>query len=105
MDDVYEIINNLVPDLRGINIYLLFDELENLLSYQQVIINEWIKTAQNFTVKVASKFNGMYTGIIQQGQILQDGQDFFTFILDYDLFDPKKSSTYQNLFYRYAVNS
>jgi hypothetical protein len=97
LDDVYKIITECIPDLKGVSIYLLFDELENLRPFQQIIINEWIKTAQNFTVKVASKFNGMYTPMTQQGQPLQDGQDYFTFVLDYDLFDPKKSSVYQNL--------
>lgn len=97
LDDFYKIITQSIPDLKDTNIYLLFDEIENLRPFQQIIINEWIKTSKNFTVKVASKFNGIYTHMTQQGQALQDGQDYFTFVLDYDLFDPKKSSLYQKL--------
>ncbi len=97
LDNVYKIITELVPDLKGINVYLLFDEMENLRPFQQITINEWIKTSKNFTVKVASKFNGIHTHMTQQGQALQDGQDYFTFVLDYDLFDPKKNAIYQNL--------
>jgi len=97
LDNVYKTITDCISELKGVNIYLLFDELENLRPFQQVIINEWIKTARFFTVKVASKFNGMYTLMTHQGQPLQDGQDYATFELDYDLFNPTKSSVYQNL--------
>jgi len=97
LDNVYKTMTECVPELKGVNIYLLFDELENLRPFQQIIINEWIKTARFFTVKVASKFNGMYTLMTQQGQPLQDGQDYSTFVLDYDLFNPTKSAVYQNL--------
>ena len=74
LDAVFEILTNTIPDLKGIRFYLLFDEFENLRPFQQTIINEWIKTAQNFTVKVTSKFEGMYTNMTQQGQPLKMGR-------------------------------
>jgi hypothetical protein len=104
LDSVYKIITESVPDFKGINVYLLFDEMENLRPFQQITINEWIKTASSFTVKVASKFNGIHTHMTQQGQTLQDGQDYFTFVLDYDLFDPRKSAIYQNLLLQISKN-
>ncbi len=97
VDEVCEILSNNVPDLRDTRFYMLFDEFENLRPFQQTIINEWIKTAKNFTVKVTAKFEGMYTNMTHQGQPLQDGQDYFTFTLDYDLFDTKRKAQYQNL--------
>jgi len=97
LDDFYEILANHMIDLKDTQVYLLFDELENLRPFQQTIINEWIKTASNFTVKVASKFEGMYTNMTLQGQPLQDGQDYFTLTLDYDLFDSQRKKQYQKL--------
>ena len=97
LDEIYEIFTNRIGDLENTHVYLLFDEFENLRPFQQTIINEWIKTARNFVVKGASKFEGMYTNMTQQGQPLQDGQDYFTWTLDYNLFDPKEKELYRNL--------
>lgn len=52
LDEIYEILTNQVDDLKNTHIYLLFDEFENLRSFQQTIINQWVKTARNFTVLV-----------------------------------------------------
>lgn len=104
LDEVYEILANHISDLRDIRIYLLFDEFENLRPFQQIIINEWIKTAQNFTVKVSSKFGGMYTNMTLQGQPLQDGQDYFTWSLDYYLFSRKEKKLYQELLLKMCHN-
>jgi hypothetical protein len=97
LDEIFEILTDLIGDLNKTQIYLLFDEFENLRPFQQTIVNEWIKTAHNFTVKVASKFESMYTNMTLQGQPLQDGQDYFTLTLDYDLFDSSRKKQYQNL--------
>jgi len=97
LDEMYEIFTSNINDLHNTHIYLLFDEFENLRPFQQTIINEWIKTSQNFTVKVASKFEGMYTKDTHQGQPLQDGQDYFSWSLDYNLFNKKEKELYQNL--------
>ena len=100
LDNVYELFTNNIDVLKGTHVYLLMDEFENLRPFQQTIINEWIKTARNFTVKVASKFKGMYTNMTQQGQPLQDGQDYFSLELDYNLFDDKKKKQYQRLLFK-----
>jgi hypothetical protein len=98
LDDACEIIARNVPDLNDARFFMLFDEFENLRPFQQIIINEWIKTASNFTVKLTAKFEGMYTRETNEpGQPLQAGQDYFTFELDYDLCDEKKKARYQNL--------
>jgi hypothetical protein len=97
LDEIFEILSDEIPDFSNIRYYLLFDEYENLCSFQQVIINEWIKTSKRFTVKIASKFDGMYTTMTLQGQPLQDGQDYFSWQLDYNLFDQQNTSQYQKL--------
>ena len=104
LDEVYEILGRIITDLKEVCVYLLFDELENLRFFQQIIINEWVKTARNFTVKAASKFEGMYTNMTQQGQPLQDGQDYFTWLLDYNLFNPQDKKQYQDLLIRICHN-
>ncbi|TET89578.1 MAG: toll/interleukin-1 receptor domain-containing protein [Methanomassiliicoccales archaeon] len=100
LDEVYRVLSENLIDLKDIHFYLLFDEFENLRPFQQVIVNEWIKTARNFTVKIATKFNGMYTNETLQGQPLQDGQDYFTWTLDYNLFNPNEKKSYQSLLSR-----
>ena len=97
LDEIYETLTNHIGDLKNTRVYLLLDEFENLRPFQQIIINEWVKTARNFTVKVASKFEGMHTNMTLQGQPLQDGQDYFTWSLDYNLFNPQEKELYQNL--------
>ncbi len=97
LDDIFEIISEEIPEFSNIRYYLLFDEYENLCSFQQLIINEWIKTSKKFTVKIASKFECMYTTMTLQGQSLQDGQDYFSWQLDYNLFDQQNTSQYQKL--------
>lgn len=104
LDEVYELLTNNIDVLKNTRVYLLLDEFENLRPFQQTIINEWIKTARNFTVKVASKFEGMYTNMTQQGQPLQDGQDYFSLELDYDLFDDNKKEQYQCLLSKICRN-
>ncbi|MFX1538408.1 MAG: hypothetical protein ACFFDI_29810, partial [Promethearchaeota archaeon] len=97
IDAALTILKQNIPDLQDIHFYFLFDEFENLLPVQQTIINEWVKTAKNFVVKVSSKFNGMYTPATLQGQPIQFGQDCPEVILDYNLFDNAKFSRYQEL--------
>lgn len=104
LDDVYETLLSHIDVLKNTHIYLLLDEFENLRPFQQTIINEWIKTARNFSVKVASKFEGMYTNMTQQGQPLQDGQDYFSWELDYNLFDNKNKEQYQCLLVKICSN-
>jgi len=104
LDGFFEILKNNIPDLKGTYIYLLFDEFENIKFFQQIIINEWIKTANNYTIKIASKFEGHYTNQTLQGQALQDGQDYKGIELDYNLFDTNIKSNYQNLLVKICKN-
>lgn len=98
LDRIFPIITNNAKELRGITFYLLFDEFENLRQIQQTIIIEWVKTADNFVPKIASKFEGMYTNMTLQGQPLQFGEDCPDPIeLDYNLFDHSKRKNYQEL--------
>jgi hypothetical protein len=58
------------------------------LRKSQKIINEWVKTANNFVVKIGSKFEGMYTNLTLQGQQLQfKVGECDDITLDYDLFN------------------
>lgn len=98
LDAIFKILINKLPDFSNLRIYLLFDEFENLRPYQQTIINEWIKTSRYFTVKVAAKFEGMYTNKTLQGQPLQNGQDYLTWQLDYSLNDDNKDRYKEFLF-------
>lgn len=97
LDEIFEIFSEEIPVFSNIRYYLLFDEYENLCDFQQIIINEWIKTSKKFTIKIASKFEGMYTRMTLQGQPLQDGQDYSSWQLDYNLFDQQNTSQYQKL--------
>jgi hypothetical protein len=105
LDGLFEILSRNIREFQGIVFYLLLDEFENFRPIQQTIIIEWMKTAQNFVVKVASKFEGMYTHITLQGKPLQFGQDCpHPIELDYDLFDSSKKSAYQTLLLNICSN-
>lgn len=93
-----------IEELDGIQFYLLFDEFENLMWFQQEIINEWVKTSSNFTVKVASKNNGIYSSDTIERQSLQQGHDIHTVQLDYDLTDVRDFSEYKDLLKRLSTN-
>lgn len=98
LDEVFKIIRDNIEELKDITFYLLFDEFENLHPIQQTIIIEWVKTAQNFVPKIASKFEGMYTNMTLQGQPLQFGEDCpHPIELDYNLFDNYQKEKYQYL--------
>jgi hypothetical protein len=105
LDSFFEILSKDFDDLRGVIFYLLIDEFENLRAIQQTIFIEWIKTAQNFVVKIASKFEGIYTNMTLQRQPLQFGQDCpHPIILDYDLFDASRKAAYQDLLVQICQN-
>ncbi len=98
MGDVLGVVKKNIAELQETNVYLLFDEFENLMPVQQTIINEWVKTSQNYIVKVSSKFKGMYTNETwQNNQPIQFNQDCPEVRLDYDLSDDNKVILYQKL--------
>lgn len=95
--EVLGVIKQNISELQQANIYLLFDEFENLMPVQQTIINEWVKTSQNYIVKVSSKFKGRYTNeTLQYNQPLQE-HDCPEVILDYDLSNETSIRSYQKL--------
>lgn len=105
LDGVCTIFSTYISDLNGTKIYLLLDEYENLYPFQQMIVNEWIKTASSFTVKIGSKFEGMHTNMTLQGQPLQFkiGEcDEIT--LDYDLFNESDISKFKALLKKICSN-
>lgn len=97
LDDIFKIVTTEIEQLNDVRVYLLFDEFENLNKIQQTIVNEWIKISKNFTVKAASKFEGHYTTATEEGQCLQDGQDYLSLSMDYDLTDRSEKGKYQQL--------
>jgi hypothetical protein len=104
MDSVLSVLRGAIPEFANVIFYLLFDEFENLIPVQQTIINEWVKTAKNFVLKVSSKFKGMYTLATLQGQPIQFGQDCPEVTLDYNLFDEAKFANYQKLLQNICKN-
>ncbi len=105
LDDIFEILNNNIRELAKAVFYLLFDEFENLRPIQQTILVEWVKTARNFVVKIASKFEGLYANMTLQGQPLQFGQDCpHPIELDYDMFNSSSKSDFQDLVLRICHN-
>jgi len=104
LDRVLKIVSENVVDFKDISFFLLVDEFENLRPFQQTIIIEWIKTAKNFVVKIACKFEGMYTKQTLQGQPLQFGQDCPRIELDYDLLDESGKRAYRDLLIKICTN-
>jgi len=101
IDCICKIFVDNLMDLKGTKFYLLLDEFENLLPYQQMIINEWVKTSNNIVVKVGVKYEGMHTNMTLQGQLLQfKVGECDEIALDYDLFDDIDIAKYQNLLKR-----
>lgn len=105
LDQVFKIFIENISDLKDTKIYLLLDEFENLYSYQQKIINEWVKTSNNLVVKIGAKFEGMHTNMTLQGQPLQFkiGEcDEIT--LDYDFLVDTDIKQYQTLLKKICNN-
>lgn len=100
LSDVCKIVAEKVEDLSGSKIYFLLDEYENLMPFQQTVVNTLVKLdPPYFTIKIASKFEGMSRPPITlfPGQALQEGNDYYTIELDYNLLDRKEFNKYQNL--------
>src|SRR3989304_2495771 len=101
LDHACNIFVDNIVDLKDTKFYLLLDEFENLLTYQQIIINEWIKTSNNIVVKVGVKYESTHTNMTLQGQPLQfKVGECDEIALDYDLFDDIDIAKYQRLLKR-----
>jgi hypothetical protein len=105
LDYICKIFIDTITDLKDTKIYLLLDEYENLLAYQQMIINEWVKTSNNIVIKIGVKFEGMYTNMTLQGQQLQfKVGECDEISLDYNLFSDADFKNYQDLLKKICFN-
>jgi hypothetical protein len=99
LDHASKILIDNITALHNTKLYFLLDEFENLFPYQQVIINEWVKTFNNVVVKVGLKYEGMFTNMTLQGQPLQfKVGECDEITLDYDLFSDTDFAQYKKLF-------
>lgn len=95
---IWNVITSTIPALSGITLFLLLDEYESLLESQQIITNTLIKKSDNeVTLKVATKFEGLYTRQTLLGQDIQASNDYQSISLDYDLIDEKVLEQYKTL--------
>lgn len=77
-----------VPGLSGSSFFVYIDEYENLLEYQQAIINTKIKHSQPPLIfNIAMKANGMRTARTIGEESIQKHHDFRTYRLDEYLLD------------------
>lgn len=105
IDYISKIFIDYITDLEGTKIYLLLDEYENLVAYQQMIINEWVKTSNNIVIKIGAKFEGMHTNMTLQGQQLQfKVGECDEISLDYNLFSNTDFEKYQDLLKKICWN-
>lgn len=105
LDGICKIFIDHINDLKDTRIYLLLDEYENLLAYQQQIINEWVKTSNNIGIKIGVKFEGMFTNMTLQGQQLQfKVGECDEISLDYNLFSDTDFAKYQDLLRKICWN-
>ena len=96
--EICKLLGKNFDDLENVKFVLLIDEYESFLPYQQKIVNSLIKQSDYIlTVKIATKFNGIYTKETMEGQPLQSKSDYKHVILDYDLSDKDKLKTYKEL--------
>jgi len=88
-----------VEDLHRSKVYFLLDEYENLMPFQQKVVNTLVKLDTPYiTIKIASKFEGMHRPPLTLfGQALQEGHDYDTIELDYELSDEGEFSKYKEL--------
>ena len=105
VDQVCKIFIDNISAFQDTKIYLLLDEFENLYSYQQKIINEWVKTANNLVIKVGAKFEGIHTNMTLQGQPLQfKTGECDEISLDYDFLVDTDIGQYQTLLKKMCSN-
>lgn len=87
-----------IPDLADASAYLCLDEYENLLPFQKIVVNTFVKfcAPQSF-VKLAAKRTAFSDAQTLEGQELQEGHDYSTVVLDYNLSDNGEFRHYQEL--------
>jgi hypothetical protein len=83
----------------------LFDEYENLYTYQQKILNGFIKlAAPDFSIKIAKKIGSNDTSGTTTGQDLQEIDDFSRIVLVYDVEDASHLKIYRELLRHITLN-
>ena len=95
---VWKSVRTTIPELARVSAYLCLDEYENLLPFQKIVLNTFVKfCAPEFGVKLAAKRTAFSDAQTLEGQELQEGHDYSTVVLDYNLSDNDEFRHYQQL--------
>ena len=100
--ELQDICNSIIKNIDGfsnITIYFLLDEYENLLPFQNVIVNTLIKWsyAGKFSVKAVAKKAGFQDPRTLEGQEIERPDDYTHVDLDYDISDKSMRQNYKRL--------
>lgn len=100
------VVRTLVDLPSSATIYFLLDEYENLLLFQKIVVNTFVKWAQSntFTIKIATKKTGFQDPRTLEGQELEEGHDYGPVDLDYDLSEAEHRTHYRNLLVNICKN-
>ena len=102
---VIGLVKKIVPHLANSMFVILLDEYENLFSYQQKIVNGFIKLGPpHFSVKVAKKLGTNDTSSTTIGQELQETHDYTRLSLVYDVEDADQFRIYLDLLKHFLSN-
>lgn len=95
--EIPKILINFLPDLNGKNIIILLDEYENLLEYQQKIVNTLIKhTREPVTFRIGMRIYGFKTqDTLNDGEFLMEDADYRKILFEDILLSNKRE--YKNL--------
>jgi len=88
-----------ISDLNGKTIYFLLDEYENLLPFQKIVVNTFVKWSEQgyFSIKFSSKKTGFKNPQTLERQEIEEGHDYSRIDLDYDLSKAVHRTNYRNL--------
>jgi Cdc6-like AAA superfamily ATPase len=94
LEDCCKVVYQHLQKLKGVTIFFLIDEYENLADFQKVVLNTLIKghSAETWSFKVAVKKTGFSTSQTLENQELEEGPDYGRVDLDFDVLDPSKPS-------------
>jgi hypothetical protein len=102
---VIGLVKKIVSPLANSMFVVLLDEFENLFSYQQKIINGFIKLGTPyFSVKIAKKLGTSDTSSTTTGQELQETHDYTRLSLVYDVEDDDQFRAYLDLLNHFLNN-
>jgi len=94
LENVCKVLKKHIIPINNLSIFFLIDEYENLKDFQKKILNTLIKwhSFQTWTFKVALKKRGFSTPQTLEAQELELGPDYSKVDLDFDTFNPAKTS-------------